>query len=213
MVSWVDIAPTVLDWAGVKAPPRRQRWGRSFLPILEQENPKGWDVVYGSHQCHEITMYYPMRMIRTRTHKYILNLAHPLEFPCAGDLYDSPTWQGILKRGDKMLGLRGLDAFLHRPREELYDLEKDPDELKNVAADPNYAEVLADLRTPAEGVAGEDEGPVGGQVPARVTPAACEKNRGPCLSPSPTPHDGEVSSAAFEPDEPIPRPPARASRC
>jgi N-sulfoglucosamine sulfohydrolase len=148
MVSWVDVAPTILDWAGVKAPAAQTAMmGRSFLPILEEEDPKGWDVVYGSHQCHEVTMYYPMRMIRTRTHQYILNLAHELEYPCAQDLYDSPTWQGVLKRGDKMIGSLSLDAYLHRPREELYDLDKDPNELNNVAADPKYADVLADLRS------------------------------------------------------------------
>jgi N-sulfoglucosamine sulfohydrolase len=147
MVSWVDVAPTILDWAGVKAPAAQAAMmGRSFLPILGEENPKGWDTVFGSHQCHEVTMYYPMRMIRTRTHLYILNLANALEFPCAQDLYDSPTWQGVLKRGDTTLGMRPLDAYLHRPHEELYDLDKDPDELKNVAADAKYAEVMTDLR-------------------------------------------------------------------
>jgi N-sulfoglucosamine sulfohydrolase len=147
MVSWVDVAPTILDWAGVKAPAAQAAMmGRSFLPILGEENPKGWDTVFGSHQCHEVTMYYPMRMIRTRTHLYILNLANALEYPCAQDLYDSLTWQGVLKRGDTMLGDRPLDAYLHRPHEELYDLDKDPDELKNVAADAKYADVLADLR-------------------------------------------------------------------
>ena len=55
MVSWVDIMPTALDWAGVKPPPGVQ--GRSVLPILEQEHPKGWDKVFASHQMHEITMY------------------------------------------------------------------------------------------------------------------------------------------------------------
>src|SRR5262249_4707114 len=90
--------------------------------------------------------YYPMRMIRTRQHKYILNIAHPLEYPAASDLYDSKTWQGVLKRGDKTLGGRSLDAYLHRPHEELYDLEQDPNEVKNVAGDPAYAEVLKDLR-------------------------------------------------------------------
>jgi N-sulfoglucosamine sulfohydrolase len=147
MVSWADVAPTILDWAGVQPPAAQAAMmGRSFLTILEEEDPKGWDVVYASHQCHEVTMYYPMRMIRTRTHQYILNLAHELEYPCAQDLYDSLTWQGILKRGDKRIGERSLDAYLHRPREELYDLEKDPHELHNVADDPKYAEVLADLR-------------------------------------------------------------------
>jgi N-sulfoglucosamine sulfohydrolase len=55
MVSWVDVLPTILDWAGVKAPPVLA--GRSLLPILDEERPKGWDEVYGSHQFHEITMY------------------------------------------------------------------------------------------------------------------------------------------------------------
>ena len=144
MVSYIDVMPTILDWMNVKAPPGLP--GRSLLPILEQEKPTGWDVVYGSHQCHEVTMYYPMRMIRTRTHKLILNLANPLEYPAAADLYGSPTWQGVLKRGDKMLGERTLESYLHRPHEELYDLEKDPKEVKNVAGDPKYADVLKDLR-------------------------------------------------------------------
>jgi N-sulfoglucosamine sulfohydrolase len=144
MVSWIDVAPTVLDWAGRK--PEAAMTGRSFLPILEEEKPAGWDVVYGSHQCHEVTMYWPERMIRTRTHKYLLNLAHPLEFPTAADLYASPTWQGILKRGDDKMGVRSVKAYLNRPREELYDLEKDPHEVNNLADDPAHAATLKDLR-------------------------------------------------------------------
>jgi N-sulfoglucosamine sulfohydrolase len=144
MTSYVDITPTILDWMNVKPPAGLP--GRSLLPILEQEKPKDWDVVYASHQMHEVTMYYPMRMIRTRTHKLILNLAHPLEYPTAEDLFNSPTWQGVLKRGDKTLGERSLESYLHRPHEELYDLENDPHEMKNVAGDPKYADVLKDLR-------------------------------------------------------------------
>lgn len=144
MVSWVDIAPTILDWAGAKTPYKLP--GRSLLPILGQEDPTGWDEVYGSFVFHEITNYYPMRMIRTRKHKYILNLAHPLEFPFASDLYGSNTWQGIVKRGDTTMGERLVYGYIHRPREELYDLERDPHELYNLAADPAYASVLADLR-------------------------------------------------------------------
>jgi N-sulfoglucosamine sulfohydrolase len=144
LVSYTDIAPTILDWMGLKQPATMQ--GRSLVPILEQESPTGWDEVFGSHQFHEITMYYPMRMIRTRTHKYILNLAHELPFPTAQDLYDGLTWQGILKRGDTMLGQRTMAQYLHRPKEELYELRTDPNELKNLADDPTQAETLADLR-------------------------------------------------------------------
>ena len=121
--------------------------GRSLLPILEQEDAGDRNVVYGSHQFHEITMYYPMRMIRTRKYKLIRNLAYPLPFPFASDLYYSDSWQGILKRNDSMLGQRPRKTFEHRPKEELYDLAKDPNELKNVASDPAYADVLKDLRT------------------------------------------------------------------
>jgi N-sulfoglucosamine sulfohydrolase len=85
-------------------------------------------------------------MIRTRAHKLILNLANRLEYPTAQDIYDSPTLQGVLKRHDKSLGKRPLDSYLNRPREELYDLANDPEELKNVAGDPAYAGVLNDLR-------------------------------------------------------------------
>jgi N-sulfoglucosamine sulfohydrolase len=144
MASWIDVAPTILAWAGVKQPAAMT--GRSWLPILKQENPGGWDEVFASHQFHEITMYYPMRMVRTRTHKLILNLAHQLPYPFASDLYDSDTWQGILKRGDGMLGQRSVKQFISRPREELYDLSKDPNELKNVVNDSKYSVVLDGLR-------------------------------------------------------------------
>lgn len=144
MVSWADVAPTILDWAGLQPSAMP---GRSFLTALEEENPKGWDAVYGSHVFHEVTMYYPMRTIRTRQYRYLLNLAHQLPFPFASDLYHSATWQGILHSGAKTLGQRSLASFINRPREELYDLEKDPNELNNVAGDPGYARVLEELRS------------------------------------------------------------------
>ncbi len=150
MASWTDITPTVLDWCGVKPEPVGKKEaplpGRSLLSVVEQEKADGWDTVFASHQFHEVTTYYPMRVVRTRTHKYIRNLAHPLEYPSASDLWGSPSWQGVLTRGDKFMGKREVKAFLHRPKEELYDLEKDPNELKNLAGDAGSAKVLEDLR-------------------------------------------------------------------
>jgi N-sulfoglucosamine sulfohydrolase len=55
-------------------------------------------------------------------------------------------WQGVLKRGDSMMGSRSVKAFLHRPREELYVLSADPNELKNVAGDSTHAKVLEEPR-------------------------------------------------------------------
>jgi N-sulfoglucosamine sulfohydrolase len=144
MVSWIDIAPTVLDWCGVTLPSALP--GRSFLKVLDQEHPPGWDEIYASHTFHEITMYYPMRAVRTRRYKLIWNLAHELPFSLAADLSGSPTWQGVLARKDPQMGQRSVAEFLHRPEYELYDLESDPDELHNLARDPSRSSVVADLK-------------------------------------------------------------------
>jgi len=145
MINWADITPTLLDFAGVK-PEKPQYQGRSFRAALGQEHPEGWDATYASHTTHEVTMYYPMRVVRTRRYKLIWNLAHTLEYPFASDLWKSSTWQGVLERGDTQYGPRTVEAFLHRPRFELYDLESDPLESKNLADNPQYAAVLAELK-------------------------------------------------------------------
>jgi N-sulfoglucosamine sulfohydrolase len=146
LVSFIDIAPTVLDWCKAKGPSSYKLPGKSLLPILNDDQPKGWDAVFGSHQMHEITMAYPMRSITTRTHKYIANLDHAKEFPFASDLWGSPSWQSVRSADLKMLGQRSVANFLHRPKEELFDLASDPHEMKNVAADPANAAVLTELR-------------------------------------------------------------------
>jgi len=144
MVNWVDIVPTVLDWAGVK--PAQPLPGRSLLPILDKAAPEGWDQVFASHVFHEVTNYYPMRVVRTRKYKLILNLAHGLEFPFASDLLASRTWQAVLDGKVQKLGVRDRATYLNRPAEELYDIEADPLETRNLAGDAKYAEVLSDLR-------------------------------------------------------------------
>jgi N-sulfoglucosamine sulfohydrolase len=148
MVSWIDITPTILDWAGVAAPPGYHYAplpGRSLLPILDQKNPAGWDRVFATHSFHEINQYYPIRALRTRRYSYFHNLEPALDVPIASDVALSPTWKAIVA-AHANLGKRTLDAFHHRPAEELYDLGTDPDEIKNLAADPAHATTLADVR-------------------------------------------------------------------
>ncbi len=144
-ITWADITPTILDFAGALQK-ETDFHGRSFKSILEQENPKGWDEIYASHTFHEITMYYPMRVIRERKHKLIWNIAHGLEYPFASDLWESSTWQAVLHRGDKFYGKRSIDAYLHRSEFELYDLDEDPYEIKNLAGDTKYQKLLGELK-------------------------------------------------------------------
>jgi N-sulfoglucosamine sulfohydrolase len=145
LISWLDITPTLLDFA--RALPRNAQFqGRSFKEIIEQEKVVGWDEVYGSHNLHEIMMYYPMRMIRERRFKLIYNIAYELKFPQALDLYQSYTWQSAIKTNIKLVGTRFLRINQHHPKFELYDLQNDPDEVFNLAADPKYSNELRRLQ-------------------------------------------------------------------
>lgn len=150
MVSWTDLTPTILDFAQVDQaailPKNHQFHGRSFLSVLNQTKTRGWDHVFASHTFHEITMYYPMRVIRTRDYKYILNLAHQLPFPFASDLYAAPTWQDNLKSGSTHYGRRSIEAYLQRPRHELYALQADPAEIQNLASAKAHQAALTDLQ-------------------------------------------------------------------
>ncbi|MHC4560806.1 MAG: sulfatase family protein, partial [Planctomycetota bacterium] len=144
LINFADIAPTILDFVGALSGDNTFQ-GRSFKSVLEQEHPKGWDVTYASHTFHEITMYYPMRLVRERKFKLIWNIAHGLDYPFASDLWEASTWQATLRRGDKYYGKRTVEAYLHRPKFELYDLENDPHEVKNLADNTRYEEVLNNL--------------------------------------------------------------------
>lgn len=145
MTNYTDLVPTILDWTGVN-PPEYELHGKSFLPILNDENPNGWDEINFSHTFHEITMYYPSRGTRTKKFKYINNLAHEMIFPFATDLYASKTWQHILLHEEDYFGKRKVKDYLHRDLEELYDLEQDPNEIHNLAQNPQYQDTLESLR-------------------------------------------------------------------
>jgi N-sulfoglucosamine sulfohydrolase len=150
LTNWTDIAPSILEWTGVKNPDSALH-GRSWLPILAQPQAPGWDRVYFSHTFHEVIDYYPARGVRTREFKYIHNLFPGLTFPHATDLWASRIWQSIRKQGaGAMVGKRPVSKYLSRDREELYDIRNDPDEINNLAAAVEHRELLDQLRADTE---------------------------------------------------------------
>lgn len=144
MVTWADLTPTLLDVAGALRDPAAFD-GRSFRAGLDGGALTGRDEIYASHTFHEITMYYPMRVVRTRRYKLIHNVASELTWPSALDLIKSPTWISAVNSDRRMLGRRPIEQFLRRPKFELYDLERDPDELVNLADDPASQKLKAEL--------------------------------------------------------------------
>ncbi|XP_074647623.1 N-sulfoglucosamine sulfohydrolase-like [Tubulanus polymorphus] len=158
MTSLVDIVPTVLDWYRIPYPHSyifRKAGpvvltGKSMLPLLTFEPQTGWDSVYSSHNLHEVTMYYPMRVLRNRRFRLIQNLNYKMPFPIDQDFYVSPTFLDILNRTRSHQPTHwsiSLHDYYYRPQWELYDLIANPQETENLAHEPRYTKILATLQT------------------------------------------------------------------
>lgn len=162
MISFIDILPTLLDWAGIPldlkarstATERMQpppRLGRSFLPIISTSDlldESQWQhYVFGSHTFHEMQNYWPTRILRSRRYKYHRNVAWRLDFPFAADLYASEAFEAIRNQPSPvMVGQRTLKDYIFRPSEEMYDLETDPDEVRNLAESDEHHTLLLECR-------------------------------------------------------------------
>jgi len=143
---FTDFAPTILEAAGLAAP--AEMTGKSLLPLLlsgksGQVDPQR-DAVFVGLERHGGS--YPMRAIRTKDFSYIRNFAidrNPNNYSRKG----GPTMDYMIKHKKDNAEMKRLYAasFGPRPTEELYDLQKDPDELTNLAADPKYADIKTKL--------------------------------------------------------------------
>ncbi len=167
MVSWVDVAPTVYEWCGLQ----KDDWpesvdGRSFLPVItsaggpdinasvDADSPdspgeqisEGWDETWFSHCFHEITNYFPYRVLRGRRYKYVRNLAYHMPMPMPSDLARSKTWRAVQREGLTNMGKRPTARVLHHDREALFDMEEDPMETTNRIDDPALASVIESMR-------------------------------------------------------------------
>lgn len=173
LISHIDITPSLLDFAGgldsktngPKDPlnadaywkergenlkenrgPRgglKSYHGRSWIDVLDDDEAEHWETIFASHTFHEIQMYYPMRVVRDKKYKLIWNIAHPLPYPFASDLWAASSFQAQFRKGmDAPYGRKTVGQYIHRPQFELYDVSKDPDEAQNLAFSTEYADVL-----------------------------------------------------------------------
>ncbi|XP_050302215.1 N-sulphoglucosamine sulphohydrolase [Anthonomus grandis grandis] len=161
LASHLDITPTILDWFDI-SPNDSKIWetneikekryftGKTLLPLLiEEPTDKTNEAIFASHNLHEVTMYYPMRMIRTQRYKLIHNINYFSPFPIDQDFYVSPTFQDLLnktKSSQETFWFKTLKQYYKRPEWELYDLKFDPSEVSNLAGKPSMKPTLEDLR-------------------------------------------------------------------
>jgi arylsulfatase A-like enzyme len=144
LVSSIDLAPTILELAGVAIPPTVQ--GKSFVPLFMNPRVKTRDVIYAEKNWHDYEDR--VRALRTERFKYIRNDYADLAGTPSADAGRSPTMDALrrLHQAGKLTPLQARIFQPTRPAEELYDVVADPQEIKNLANDARYAKTLAELR-------------------------------------------------------------------
>jgi N-sulfoglucosamine sulfohydrolase len=131
LVSNIDVLPTVLEAAGVAPPDGIQ--GRSLLPLLRGAAYEPREAVFAEKTFH--SYYDPMRCIRTHRHKYIRNFETGFAVEVPGDIQLSP----IFRADPSRYSSDRLNVV------ELYDLDADPLEQRNLAGTPGAKAVEQEL--------------------------------------------------------------------
>lgn len=142
LVSFVDLAPTMLSLAGIKPPAGMQ--GHAFLgPYQEPPQP----FIYGFRGRMD-ERYDLARSVTDGRFVYVRNyMPHKVYGQHVEYMFQTPTTRVWKKLHDEGKLTPVQDAFWHtKPPEELYDLRSDPDEVHNLAAAPEHQEVLKKLR-------------------------------------------------------------------
>jgi N-sulfoglucosamine sulfohydrolase len=132
LVSQIDLYPTICELAGIETPSFAQ--GCSLLPMMRGEEPSARDAVFTELTYH--AAYDPQRAIRTARWKYVRHFDEDFTRPVLPNIDDSPSKDVFVEAG---FGEREV------PREELFDMLLDPEEGNNLAADPTFEHVRADL--------------------------------------------------------------------
>ena len=152
LVSWIDLPPTILEFAGVEVPPTFQ--GVSLRPIFEDPKASVRDFVFAERNWH--AQRHHERMVRHGDFVYIRN--HYPELVGMNLVHHNHDLHGIY--GDTTYAYvelvehwragKATPAQLNvvaqpRPAEELYNVVKDPHQLENLAGESEFAEQLAFL--------------------------------------------------------------------
>lgn len=150
MVQMADVVPTFIELAGGD-PADCKLDGRSFLNVLTGKVAKHRQYVYGMHNNVPEGKPYPIRSIRNDEFHYLMNLASDRPYhekhvmAAKSRLVWWPALEAAAQAGDAAAKAM-MARFRNRPAEELYRTGQDTYERKNLAADPQYAKVKAQLR-------------------------------------------------------------------
>ncbi|MDP6892979.1 MAG: sulfatase-like hydrolase/transferase [Verrucomicrobiota bacterium] len=143
LISSIDFAPTVLKLAGLAVPDYMQ--GRAFLGNQLKAHR---EYVYGARDRMD-ERYDIIRMVRGKRFRYIRNY-EPLKpyYQYMNTPEKGATMKEIrrLEKSGSLLSAARLFSAKKKPIEELYDLQNDPHEIRNLSDNPDYIEQLKKMR-------------------------------------------------------------------
>ena len=153
LVSGEDLAPTILAAAGLES--AGAMTGLSFLPELQGKPFEGRKYVFAERGWHwgpvdRSDGFDLVRSVTTSRHHFIYNAIPEREYaPVDMVRPDKIAWKAIRKaRTEGRLSSLIERLYFQRPRPvfELYNLEKDPFQLQNLAGGPATAAIETELR-------------------------------------------------------------------
>ncbi|MCX7012792.1 MAG: sulfatase [Candidatus Sumerlaeota bacterium] len=146
LIEYVDVLPTYIEAAGGTPPAILD--GKSLLPVLTGGKTAHKDYVYGEMTTRGIingSDHFGVRSIRSKQFKYVYNFTPEVKFECAATKSKHfLSWEEKAKTDPDAADK--VRRYMTRPAEELYDAQADPYEWNNLADDPEYADIKADLR-------------------------------------------------------------------
>jgi arylsulfatase A-like enzyme len=158
----IDLAPTILEAAGVEVPPVMQ--GTSFWPRLTGGEYTPHEEIYIEKNYH--VQFDPVRAVRTPRYHYIRSFDPeakrawlPSDVPYMNDTFEG--WYNEL----------WPPPSLPREEEELYDVANDPDEFINLASEPAHRELKSRLAAQLQRWMAETDDPLlQGPIPPQLNP-------------------------------------------
>jgi N-sulfoglucosamine sulfohydrolase len=143
LISLIDLGPSVLDLAGIETPVFMD--GR---PLLCKSKAETREYVFAARGRLD-SRFEMVRTVRDERYRYHRNFFPHLPYKPHEDYeFGAPVlqkWVELARMG-KLTGPQEMPALRFKPVEELYDSENDPLLIKNLADDPEYADVLERMR-------------------------------------------------------------------
>ena len=140
LVSMIDLSPTILDVAGMNTPD--DMYGKSFMPTFFDKDEPGREFIFAERNEHGEYDY--IRAVRTKQYKLIYNGVPKYGLHCDEK---NPTGREMRRRYERNeLNSHEKHCFIQpEPKIELFDVQKDPYELNNLAGKPEVAEIEQNL--------------------------------------------------------------------